>query len=399
MENYVYSNPVKLLYGQGQLEQIADEILPFGKRVLLVYGQKHLKKSGVYDKIIHLLKEKGIAVYDLEGVKPNPRVSLVRKGVEVCKNQDIDFILAAGGGSCSDTAKAIGIGAKVDYDVWQTFEDFHNIMHQNDGDFSHVPSETIPVGVIMTKPGTGSEFDYTSVLSNQETKEKLMVINKVLYPVFAVHDPTLAYTLPKEERKFGIADIMTHYMEQYFTVSKNTLVLDRIKEAGLRTVIESGKEVFENPENYAAQSDLLYCAAWACSDQSMTGAFGAWASHQIEHEISAIADLNHGHGMAVVYIGWMKYILDYLPEKFARFARKVWGIAGNSKSDLELGREGIEKTALFWESLGITLSLSEAGVDSSVISRTAKQAVRFGPLGLIKQLKEQDVINILELVT
>jgi alcohol dehydrogenase YqhD (iron-dependent ADH family) len=398
MENYEYSNPVKLLYGKDQLEKIADEILPFGRRVLLVYGQKHLKSSGVYDKIVKLLNEKGLDVYDLEGVKPNPRVSLVRKGVEICKNRDIDFILAAGGGSCSDTAKAIGIGARIDYDVWQTYEDFHNIMHQNDGDFSHVPNETIPVGVIMTKPGTGSDFDYTSVLSNRETKEKLMVINKVLYPVFSVHDPTLAYTLPKEERKFGVADIMTHYMEQYFTITKNTLVLDRIKEAGLRTVIESGKTVLDNPEDYTAQSDLLYCAAWACSDQSMTGAFGAWASHQIEHEITAITDLNHGNGMAIVYIGWMKYILPSLPEKFARFAQKVWKIPGDSKSDIELGLEGIEKTASFWESLGITLSLSKAGVDLSIIPQVAKQAVRFGPLGLIKQLKEQDVINILESV-
>jgi len=398
LENYDYLNPVRLLYGKGQIANLGKLILPYGKKVLLVYGQKHLKETGVYSRITNTLKSSGITIVDLEGVHSNPRLHLVKKGIQICRDENIDFILAVGGGSSSDSAKAIGIGTKVNYDIWQAYEDFHSLMHMNEGQFPHVPTQSLPIGVVMTKAATGSEFDYTAVLSNRDTKEKLMVINKVLYPKFAIQDPTLTFTLPKEQIAFGIADIMTHYMEQYFVVQENTLILDRTKEAGLKTVIEAGKAVMANPQDYVAQSYLLYCAAWACSDQSMTGALGAWASHQIEHEISAITDLNHGHGMAIVYLGWMKYVHESLLHKFARFAEKVWSIKRGGKSDSQMAAEGIEKTTEFWKSLGITLNLSDAGVDESVIPEAAKQAVRFGPLGFIKQLTEDDVVKILESV-
>ncbi len=397
METFVYSNPVKLLYGEGQVDQVAQEILPYGKHVLLVYGQKHVKENGVHDRIAKLLNAAGIEWIDLEGVHPNPRVELVRKGVEICKDKNIEFILGVGGGSTSDTAKAIGIGAKVEYDVWEVYEDFHHIMHGASGRYPHVPTEMLPVGVVMTKAGTGSEFDYTSVLSNHARREKLMVINKVLYPKFAIHDPTLTYTLPVEQIAYGTADIMTHLFEQYFTRSKDTDILDRYKEAGLKTVIESGTRAVKNPQDHAAQSYLLYIAAWACSDQSMCGAMGGWAAHMIEHELSAAVDLNHGLGMAIVYIAWMKYVVEVIPEKFAQYGESVWKIERRGRSDLDVGMEAIDKTAEFWSSLGIPLSLKEAGVDTSIIPHAAKQAVRFGPLFSINELNEADVLKILEM--
>lgn len=398
MDNFVYYNPVKLLFGKGQLDKVAEEILPYGKKILFVYGQKHLKQTGVYEKITKLLKDAGIEWIELAGVHPNPRLELVKKGIDICKKENIDFILGAGGGSTSDTAKAIAMGSKVDYDIWHAYEDFHNIMHGNKVDSPHIPSETLPFGVIMTKAGTGSGFDYTSVLSNHATKEKLMVINKALYAKFLIHDVTLIYTLPENERVFGIADIMTHIMEQYFTPTEHTELLDRYKEANLLTVIESGKEVLKNPENYNAQANLLYIAALACCDLSMTGTLGGWDSHMIEHEITAATDLNHGYGMAIVYYGWMKYVINTLPGKFARFATNVWKVKRNGKNDFEVGMEGIEKTAEFWRSMGIKLSLKDAGISMDVINRAAKQAVRFGPLGILKQLKEADVLKILKAV-
>ncbi len=397
MQNFDYYNPVKLLYGKRQLANLAQEIIPYGKRVLFVYGQKHLKEFGVYDQITNLLKEAGLEWFDLGGVHSNPRLELVHKGVQICRQENIEFVLGVGGGSVSDTAKAVAIGAKVDYDIWQAYEDFHNLMHGNELENPHVPTESLPSGVVMTKAATGSDFDYTTVLSNHKTQEKLMIINKIMYPKFAIHEPALTYTLPKEQIAYGVADIMTHYLEQYFTPDKDIDMLDRVKEAGLKTVIESGQRAFKNPQDYVAQSNLLYCAAWACSDKSMTGTLGGWDSHQIEHELSAITDVNHGLGMAIVFVGWMKYVIKEIPEKFAEYAEWVWGIE-RRRSDLEIGLAGIERTAEFWQYLGIPLTLTEAGVDTAVIPQAAKQAVRFGPLGRIKKLEQADVEKILESV-
>ncbi|NJP05401.1 MAG: iron-containing alcohol dehydrogenase [Chloroflexaceae bacterium] len=398
MLDFSYYNPVKLLYGKGKLDAVAEEILPYGKRVLFVFGQNHLKASGQYDRVKQLLEAAGIESIDLGGVHSNPRLDLVQRGIQICKEQDIDFILAVGGGSSCDTAKAISMGAKADYDIWQAYEDFHNLMHGNPLDNPHVPTEVVPMGVVMTKPATGSDFDYTSVLSNWDAHEKLMVINKVMYPKFSIHDPTLTYTLPREQIVYGVADIMTHYLEQYLTPDDYIDMLDRMKEVGLKTVIDSGVTVLKNPEDYNAQSNLLYCAALACSDISMQGTLGGWEAHMIEHELSAITDVNHGLGMAIVYIGWMKYVIDANPRKFAEFAEWVWGIE-RRRSDLEIGMAGIEKTAEFWRSLGIPLTLREAGLDPAIIPQVAKQAVRFGPLGRLKTLYEEDVIKILESVS
>jgi alcohol dehydrogenase YqhD (iron-dependent ADH family) len=398
MDSYIYYNPVKLISGNGKVSEVGKEITPYGKKVLFVYGQKHLKANGNYDKIKKSLVKEGLDVTELAGVKPNPRLSLVKEGIKICKEKKIDFILAAGGGSTSDTAKAIGIGSKVDYDVWQAYEDFHNVMHGNKGDFPHVPTESIPFGVIMTKPGTGSEFDYTSVLSNREALEKLMVINYSVYAKFAIHDPLLTHTLPQSETAYGIADMMTHVMEQYFTLSDNVDLIDRYKEANLIKAMESAKIIMENPFDDHARENLLYIAAWACSAQSMTGTLGSWAAHQIEHELSALTDLNHGHGMAIVFLGWLKYLLPELEEKLAKYASRVFGINGSSMTSYDLAIKGIKKTADFWKSMGISLKLSECGITDSDIRKAAKQAVRFGPLGIVKVLHEEDVYKILKSV-
>jgi alcohol dehydrogenase len=398
MENFSYYNPVKLLYGTGQLDRVGAEIVPYGKRVLLHYGQGHIKQTDVYKRIIKSLRQAGLEWVELSGVHPNPRLDLVRQGIELCRQEKVEFILAVGGGSVSDSAKAIAMGINMDYDVWTAYEDFHHQMHGGKvRDFPHIPKGVLPFGVVMTKPGTGSEFDYTSVLSNHDTHEKLMVISKTLYAKFAIHEPELIYTLPRQESAYGTADIMTHIMEQYFTRSVDTDILDRYKEAGLKTVIEAGPRVLENPSNYAAHSYLLYVAAWACSDQSMSGALGGWAGHMIEHEITAITDLNHGHGMAIVYIPWMRYVVEEIPAKFAQYGERVWGIERRGRSDLDVGREAIERTAEFWSSLGITLTWEEADVAPDILPTAAKQAVRFGSLFSVKELHESDVLNILNM--
>ena len=398
MENFSYYNPVKLVYGGGQIDHVGEEIVPYGKRILLHYGQGHIKQTGVYDRILKSLSQAGLEWVELPGVHPNPRLELVHQGIELCRQKNIDFILAVGGGSVSDSAKAIGMGVNMNYDVWTVYEDFHHRMHGGKvRDFPHIPTGMLPIGVVMTKAGTGSEFDYTSVLTNTDTHEKLMVISKALYAKFAIHDPELTYTLPHQEIAYGTADIMTHIMEQYFTRSTDTDILDRYKEAGLKTVVEMGQRVIQNPRDYAAQSQLLYIAAWACSDQTMCGALGGWAGHMIEHEITALTDLNHGHGMAIIYIPWMKYVVGEIPAKFAQYGERVWGIERRGRSDMDVANEAIQRTADFWSSLGITLTWKDTPVTPPILPTAARQAVRFGSLFSVKELHENDVLNILNM--
>jgi len=214
MDNFTYSNSVKYIFGEGQVDQVGAEVARVGKRVLLVHGQEHLKRTGVKGRIVASLKAAGVEVLELGGVHPNPRVSLVREGIRICRERGVDVLLGAGGGSTCDTTKAIAFGVFLEQDVWEAYETFHQQMHGNPVARPAVPARCLPFGIVMTKPGTGSDFDYTSVLSNRETGEKLMVINKVMYPGFAIIEPSLAATLPREQAAFGVADIMTHVLEQ-----------------------------------------------------------------------------------------------------------------------------------------------------------------------------------------
>lgn len=395
MDNFTYSNSVKHIFGRGQLAQAGVEAARYGRRALLVYGQNHLKKTGTHAKLLGCLKAAGLEVFELGGVHPNPRVELVREGIRLCREQKIEVLLGAGGGSVCDTTKAIAFGAGMKEDVWEAYETFHQQMHGRTPAAPAVPQTSLPFGIIMTKPGTGSDFDYTSVLSNSATGEKLMVINKVMYPKFSIIDPELAFTLPREELVYGVADIMSHVMEQYFTATKGVEIGDQYKEASLRVVIEAGRRCLADQKDYDAWSYLFYAASWACSDQSMTGASGGWDAHMIEHELSAATDLNHGRGMAIVYSGWMPYVQPALTAKFARFAEKVWGLPREGRDDAALGRLAIERTRDYWKELGIPLTLKSAGVDAAVIKRAAAQAVRFGPLGLVKPLGQADVEAVL----
>ena len=398
MENFDYFNPVELLFGEGQLDALGDRILPHGRRILFVYGRNHLKADGVYDHIATLLRKAGIEWVDLPGVQPNPRYALVKQGIALCREHDLQFVLGVGGGSVSDTAKAIAVGTPVDYELWDAYLDFNTSMHHPEIAPKHPVGDVLPFGVVMTKAGTGSEFDYTSVLSNAETREKLMIINKSIYAKFAIDDPVLTATLPIEETAFGVADIMTHFLEQYLSPSHNTLVLDRIKEGQIEAVVEAGRKVMEKPGDYNARATLLYAAAWACSDQNMCGAIPEWSSHLIEHEISAATDFNHGHGMAIIYSGWMPYVLESIPWKFAQFAERVWGVERKGRSDIELGQEGIERTKDYWRSLGIDLTFSGSGLDTSIIPYIAERTVRFGKVGSDRNLEKSDIEAILKSV-
>jgi alcohol dehydrogenase YqhD (iron-dependent ADH family) len=288
------------------------------------------------------------------------------------------------------------MGAKTDFDIWLCYQDSFKRISDED---KHNASDALPIGVVITKSATGSEFDLTSVLTNPETNEKLLYMNPVMYPKFSILDPTLVYTLPKDQTAYGIADMMTHYFEQYFSISKNVEFLDRMKEGILETIIDNAPAVMDNPEDYIARANLMYAATWSCSSQIITGVIPEWSSHFIEHEVTAINDLNHGLGMAIIMPAWMKYVIDDLPERFAQYGERVWGISREGKTDKEVGLEAIEKTQEFWHSLGIPRTFKEAGMDTSILPEVAKKAVRFGTMGTVKQLEEKDVLEILTLAS
>ncbi len=396
MDNFTYQNPVRMVFGRGQLNTLAEQIKPYGDRVLLTYGQGHLKRNGVYERVTGLLRKAGIGWEELPGVHSNPRVELVRQGIEICRENRLGFVLGVGGGSTSDTAKAIAAGCLLHGDVWQAYLDFHTRIPVEQK--TSVPGEALPVGVVMTKAGTGSDFDLTSVMSNWETHEKLMIIYPCLFPKFAICDPELHVSLSADQTAYGTADMMTHIFEQYFSHTPHSPAQDWIKEGILRTMIEAGPRALADPEDVDTRADLLYCASWACSQLVQQGVVNDWGSHLIEHELSAITDVNHGLGMAVVYPGWMRYVVSEGPGKFAQYAERVWGITREGRDDTEVALEGIDRTQEFWKSLGIPTTLREAGVDPQVIPQAAKQAVRFGPISAYRPLHESDVRTILESV-
>lgn len=397
MDNFIYEKPGRMYFGRGQLENLSEEVSRYAKRILLVYGENHLRSTGTFDRIAKLLRNAGIGFEELPGVHSNPRVSLVRKGIEICRENDIGFVLGVGGGSTSDSAKAIAAGVELNGDIWNAYEDFHT--RKPDSEKNYLVREALPFGVIMTKAGTGSDFDCTSVMSNWDTHEKLMVIANPLFPKFTICDPELTYTLPKDQTAYGTADMMTHIFEQYFSHTAAAPAQDRIKEGLLRTMIECGPAAIRDPKDYVARANLLYCASWACSQLVQVGVVNDWASHLIEHELSAITDVNHGLGMAVVYPGWMRYVIESGPEKFAQYGERVWGISRHGRSDLEVGYEAIDKTQEFWRSMGIVTTLREARVDATVIPQASRQAVRFGPIGAYRPLEEYDVFQILNSVS
>jgi len=397
MENFVYDATTKLLFGKGQLDNLAQEILPYGKKILFVYGEKHLKQTGVYDRITTMLKAAGITWIDHGGVHPNPRLDYVHKGIEICRKEKVDFVLAAGGGSCSDAAKAIAGGAKADFDIWQAFADFRRPVPFSEKKY---PMTALPIGVVITKSATGSEFDITAVVTKTDgpTREKLLLMTPAFYPKFSICDPTLAFTLPADQTAYGAADMMTHYFEQYFGPSTDCEYLDRMKEGVLKTIITCAPQAVKNPNDYNARANLMY-AALSCSCQTINGVIPEWTSHFIEHEITAVTDLQHGLGMAIIFPAWMKYVIKDNPKKFAQYAERVWDVQRKGRSDLEVGMEGIEKTQKFWASLGIPGTLTAAGVSKAIFPKAAKQAMRFGPMGSVKPINESDVLKILDMAS
>ncbi|MCX7720511.1 MAG: iron-containing alcohol dehydrogenase [Dictyoglomus thermophilum] len=383
MRNFVFHNPTKIIFGNDATNEVGKEVRNYGKRVLLITGQGSIKRIGLYDKVINLLKKENLEIYELSGVKPNPRVDLVREGIKIVRENQIDILLAVGGGSVIDTAKAIAAGLTYDGDVWDLFT-------------KRIPIKpTLAIGVVLTLAATGSEMNGNAVISNMETQEKLAISSPYLYPKFSILDPKNTVSVPLNHTLYGIVDILSHVFEQYFDKTKDAILQDRFAESIMKTVIETAPKLVENPEDLESRAVILWCGTNALNGIIGVGKEQDWASHAIEHAISAIYDIPHGLGLAIVFPHWMKYVIDVIPHKFANFARNVWNIQGDD--DFEVGLKGIEKLIEFYESLGIPTKLSRIGINNERLEEMAEKATQFGPIGNVKKLTREDVYKILEL--
>ncbi|TRY24537.1 iron-containing alcohol dehydrogenase [Brevibacillus sp. LEMMJ03] len=283
MDNFVYHNPTELIFGRGQLEKLKEKAAQLGSTVLLVYGGGSIKRIGLYDKVVSLLQEAGCTIHELPGVEPNPRLSTVKKGIELCRRERVDWILAVGGGSVIDASKAIAVGVPYEGDVW----DFYTRKAQ--------PQTALPLGTVLTLAATGSEMNRGSVITNWETKEKLGA--GTTFPTFSILDPENTFSVPRDQTVYGICDMMSHVFEQYFTHTPEIPLQTRFAESILKTVIEYAERVLANPEDYDARATILYCGTMALNGTLPVGVETDWATHSIEHAVSAVYDIPHGGGL------------------------------------------------------------------------------------------------------
>lgn len=382
MQNFTYWNPTKLIFGKGQLAEIKNEIPQYGNKVLLVYGGGSIKRSGLYDQVVTTLNEMGVEIFELAGVEPNPRISTARKGIEICKENGIDFILAVGGGSVIDCTKLIAAGSKYEGDAWDL------VVKKA---FAH---EALPFGTVLTLAATGSEMNSGSVITNWETNEKYGWGSPATFPKFSILDPTNTFTVPKDQTIYGMVDMMSHVFEQYFHNVENTPLQDRLCESTLRTVIEAAPKLVNDLENYDLRETILYSGTIALNGMLQMGYRGDWATHNIEHAVSAVYDIPHGGGLAILFPNWMKHNLQVNPGRFKQLAVRVFNVDPTGKTDEEAGLEGIEKLREFWTSIGAPARLQDYQIDDSQIEIMADKAMVYGEFGNFTKLNREDVLAI-----
>jgi butanol dehydrogenase len=385
MKNFTYNISTKVFFGENTIERLGKEIKNYSERILIVYGSERIKRDGLFYKISEQLKMHNIFFKELGGIKPNPSLTSVHDGISIIKENKLDFVLAVGGGSVIDASKAMAAGAAMDIDPWLFCKREKGV------------KKAFPLASILTLAATGSEMNGNSVISNEETGEKLPFGSDLTRPVFSVLDPKLTFSVPKNQTAAGVADIFTHVAEQYFEPVNSAGVLDRISEAIMRSCIQYGRAAIDDPENYEARANLMWASSLALNGLVSYGKSGGdWATHYIEHELSAAYDITHGLGLAIVLPQWMKFVLsDDTVDRFAMFAQNVFDIKLGDK--FEQAKAGIEATADFFRSLDIPDTLTKIEIDDSKFDSMAKQATQFGEIGSFSKLNTEDVKEILKM--
>ncbi|MDQ0247221.1 alcohol dehydrogenase YqhD (iron-dependent ADH family) [Bacillus fengqiuensis] len=384
MNSFTFYNPTKLIFGRGELQQLEQEINHYGKKVLLVYGGGSIKRNGLYDQVINILEKAGAQVFELPGVEPNPRLSTVHKGVEICKNENVDFLLAVGGGSVIDCTKAVAAGAKYDGDVWDIVTK------------KAAATDALPFGTVLTLAATGSEMNAGSVITNWETKEKYGWGSPYTFPKFSILDPVNTFTVPKNQTIYGIVDMMSHVFEQYFHQVSNTPLQDRLCESVLQTVMEAGPKLVNDLKNYELRETILYSGTIALNGMLQMGYQGDWATHNIEHAVSAVYDIPHGGGLAILFPNWMKHTLHENVGRYKQLAVRVFHVNPEGKTDEAIALEGIEKLREFWSGIGAPSRLADYEIGDENLELMADKAMAYGEFGRFKVLNKEDVLAILK---
>jgi alcohol dehydrogenase YqhD (iron-dependent ADH family) len=381
MENFTYAISTRVYFGRDTLHHLEHEIP--ADRILLVYGGGSIKRIGMYEEITAILKTHGITYEELGGVQPNPRLQLVKEGIRLCREHNLRFLLAVGGGSVIDTAKAIAAGVPYRGETWDLFSGKAQVQ------------EPLPLGTVLTIAGTGSEMNGNAVITNTETTQKLAVRSDLLRPWFSILDPSLTFTVPREQTAAGIVDIYSHILEQYFSPTPDTYVQDRISESLLHTCIKYGPIALREPTNYNARAQLMWTSSLALNGLLTYRKITDWATHAIEHKVSAVTDVTHGVGLAILTPAWMEYVSSEDPTgRFVDYATHIWGIEGRKKEAVV--KKGIEKTKAFFASLGMPSRLKEVGIKESQLQDMAHGIVSSGEIGKFRRLNETDVLAILK---
>jgi alcohol dehydrogenase YqhD (iron-dependent ADH family) len=381
MLNFNYLIPTEILFGKDQINNLESKIEDYN-RILFAWGGGSIKKNGIYEKVIDALKNK--AYFELSGIRPNPRLSSVRKGIKICEENNVDFILAVGGGSVIDCSKAIAAGVYYKDDVWDLFMRKATV------------EKALPIGTILTLAATASEMNASAVINNEETQQKLAITSNLLRPKFSILDPAYTMTVPRRHTAAGIVDIMSHVFEQYFDTTRGAYLQDRLAEGILKTCIKYGPIVLENPNDYQARANIMWAGSLALNGLLSFGKKGDFATHKIEHEVSAIYDLTHGVGMAILFPNWMKYVMHEDIDKYVEYAHNVWNIPYKGKRK-DIANLGIQKTREFFCSLDMPSALSQVNINDEKFEEMAAKAVYFGKIGNFKKLKKEDVLEILKL--
>lgn len=379
--DFTYYNPTKIYFGKTALGNLSDELKNYGENILLIYGKNSVKKSGLYDKVIEILNSANKKVTELSGIKSNPSYSQLLEGARLVRENNVDLILAVGGGSVIDCAKGISVSAYCEGDPWQRYW----------VNFEDVDNKIVPVASILTMAGTGSEMNGGSVITNEEKMLKNgRVFPSNVNPKFSVLNPEYTYTVPKYQMVSGIFDTMSHLMEQYFSGDDDNTT-DYVLEGVMRSLVHSARAALKNQQDYEARSNIMWCATIGLNTITGLSKEQDWEAHMIEHQIGAYTDCAHGAGLAVVSVPYYKYICKYAPEKFARFARNVWGV---SEDDTDAAAEmGIEKLKDFIKELGLPLTLRELGASEDMLPLIANSTV---PGGGYKKMTAEDILTVLK---
>lgn len=384
MERFIYNVPTRIAFGRGQIEMLPKFIREYGTKVLLVYGGGSIKRTGIYDDAIGLMKKAKITYMELSGVEPNPQIATVRKGVEICKKEGIEVLVPIGGGSTIDCAKAIAVGAFYDGDAW-------DLVKNND-----LITQALPIISVLTVAATGSEMDSSAVISNAEVQDKAEINAEILYPKYSILDPAYTFTVPAYQTAAGTADIMSHIFEYYFSGADIPDIQADMMDAILKVCIRYGPIAVKEPDNEKARANLMWAASWAINGFIACGNFSSWPCHAMEYQLTNQYHVTHGHGMAIIDVAWMKYILNNKTVKaFCRYAANVFKITEGDP--VEIAKQAISQTEKVYESMGLPLSLRSIGAkDLNDIPAMAQKAVEEFGLNDAEDmsLSIEDVTNI-----